>query len=255
MNCSACGQSTGDNHRFCGYCGESVAHHESRRAAESVFHDSAPQVQRARLRLIRGGGGDGFVYALTEQEHPVGRTVGPIDFPDDPTVSPHHATFYYKGGRLFVRDETSLNGTFIRIHQPVPVVAGEVFLCGEQVLRFEPYRPLPVSIGEDAALFCGTPIDPWRFRVSQLLGGAKMGMALCTQDSVLTMGREACDMNFPHDRFISRHHARIDKQGDEFILRDLDSRNGTYFRLKQPVPLSNGDHLFIGRQLLRVEFI
>ena len=80
-------------------------------------------------------------------------------------------------------------------------------------------------------------------------------LAVCTSDPVLTIGREGCDLNFEQDRFISRNHARIEFREDSVLLRDLDSRNGTYFRLKEAVPLSHGDQIFIGRQLLRVELI
>ena len=36
-------------------------------------------------------------------------------------------------------------------------------------------------------------------------------------------------------------------------LTDLNSRNGTYVRLKAERELSHGDYIFIGRKLLRVE--
>ena len=149
----------GADHRFCGACGEPVQQPVPR-AAESIYHRSAPQVRRARLRLIRGDGGDSFTFQLNGKEHSAGRTKGPILFPDDPTVSPVHASFYYEDDRLWVRDTKSLNGTFVRINEPVPIEDGEVFLAGEQVLRFERYRPAPVVTGEDAAVFCGTPLAP-----------------------------------------------------------------------------------------------
>ena len=254
MTCHACGAPVATDHRFCGNCG-APAEVASSREAESVYHDSAPLVRRARLRLIRGDGGDGFTFQLNGTEHRAGRTDGPILFPDDPTVSPAHAVFYYQDGRLFVRDLGSLNGTFIRIHAPVPVVDGEDFLCGEQVLRFERYRAIPMSAGADGAMFCGTPAPPWKFRLVQLIRGAATGVAYCAGSSAVTVGREGCDLNFEHDRFISHYHAQVEEREGETILRDLDSRNGTYFRLKKEVPLSDGDYVFIGRQLLRVEFV
>ncbi|MCB9729644.1 MAG: FHA domain-containing protein [Deltaproteobacteria bacterium] len=255
MNCSACGHPVAPDHRFCGNCGSPMQPVAPTRAAESVYHDGAPTVRRARLRLIRGDGGDGFTFQLNGTSHAAGRAEGPILFPDDPTVSPLHATFYYRDGRLFVRDEGSLNGTYIRIHEPVPITDGEIFLCGEQVLRFELYRPTPVVVGDDGAVFCGTPVAVWRFRVVQLVRGSQEGLVYCARKRTVTIGREDCDVNFGYDRFISHYHARIEERDGEYLLKDLDSRNGSYFRLKQEVPLSNGDYVFIGRQLLRVEFI
>ena len=253
MSCTVCHRPVQDSHRFCGYCGSPTQPAGSSSRAESIFHESAPTVKQARLRLVRGEGREGRTFPLAGGLSGLGREQGQILFPDDPTVSPAHASFYYDEGRLFVRDEGSLNGTFARIQSAVPIGHGEIFLCGEQVMIFEHYQPLPVHIGTDAAIFCGTPVEPWSYRVAQLIGQKKVGLALCTSDPVLTLGREGCDLNFDQDRFISRNHARIEFQDHQVMLRDLDSRNGTYFRLKEPIPLSHGDQLFIGRQLLRVE--
>ena len=54
---------------------------------------------------------------------------------------------------------------------------------------------------------------------------------------------------------VEQRKARLETRGHETLLKDLNSRNGTYFRIKTEVPLSNGDYVFIGRQLLRVEFL
>ena len=253
--CHSCGHEVDTGHKFCGSCGSPLKEERVGRSAESVYESSAPMVHRARLRLVRGDSADGFVYHLQAQEHPVGREVGSIEFPEDTSVSAHHATFFYKEDRLYVRDEGSLNGVFLRLRDSVPIDDGEVFLCGEQVLRFDCYRPGAGPLGPDGAAFCGTPLVPWKFRVVQLLEGHEEGCARCCEKVAITIGREDCDLNFPLDRFISRYHSRIEEKGDEFVLRDLDSRNGTYFRLKREVPLSNGDQIFIGRQLLRVEIL
>jgi pSer/pThr/pTyr-binding forkhead associated (FHA) protein len=163
--------------------------------------------------------------------------------------------FYFDGDRLMLRDEDSRNGTFIRIREPVPIVDGEVFRCGEQVLRFDLWRPVPLSAGDDGAVFCGTPVSPWHFKVTQVLGGEAEGMVYCAVERTVTLGREDCDINFNHDRYISHRHTQIDWQDGRYVLEDTGSRNGTFFRLKREVPLADGDFVFIGRQLLRVELL
>ncbi len=207
----------------------------------------------ARLRLIRGDGADGFTFQLNSEEHTAGRVEGAILFPDDPMVSSSHATFLYRDGQLRVRDNGSRNGTFMRVYDPVRLGDGEVFLCGEQVLEFQSYRaPRPSAINDGAA-FGGTPMGPWEFRLVQQLQGGRTGRAFCSTKASVTVGREDCDMNFFHDRFISRYHSRIELQDGSAYLRDLDSRNGTYVRLNNETALKDGDYVFIGRQLLRVE--
>ncbi|MBI5544712.1 MAG: FHA domain-containing protein, partial [Deltaproteobacteria bacterium] len=39
-------------------------------------------------------------------------------FPEDPFLSPLHATFHFRDGKLFLRDEGGPSGTFVRIHGP-----------------------------------------------------------------------------------------------------------------------------------------
>ena len=59
----------------------------------------------------------------------------------------------------------------------------------------------------------------------------------------------------PEDPYLSPRHARIERRGDTFVLRDLDSVNGVYVRLREPVELVAGDMFLIGQQVLRFEVL
>lgn len=206
-----------------------------------------------QLILIRGDGNDGAIFPLDAAEVALGRTEGEITFPDDPGLSPLHCSFVRERENLYVRDEGSANGVFLRVHAPNALSDNQLFLCGEQVFRFERYRAIPVTVGLDGAVFGGTPVSPWRFRVVQLLAGGHTGLAFCARKRSMTIGREDCDINFYQDPYISHYHSRLEERGGQYILTDLDSRNGTFVRIGEQVPLQAGDHLFVGRQLLRVE--
>ena len=52
---------------------------------------------------------------------------------------------------------------------------------------------------------------------------------------------------------MSALHCKLEDNAGKLTLTDLTSRNGTYVRLKAEGSLGNGDYLFIGRKLLRVE--
>jgi pSer/pThr/pTyr-binding forkhead associated (FHA) protein len=54
---------------------------------------------------------------------------------------------------------------------------------------------------------------------------------------------------------MSATHARVeaDAAGARFSLTDLNSRNGTYLRLRSERELAHGDYVFIGKKILRVE--
>ncbi len=132
--CRSCSSAVPSGHRFCGRCGEAVP-------AEIVqlqtnFFSDMQDPAKAKLILIRGEGMEGLSFHLKAEQHVVGRE-GQLPFPDDPFVSKRHANFFYRGGKLTVRDEGSLNGVFVRVRGSVPIVPGDTFLAGEQVFRLD----------------------------------------------------------------------------------------------------------------------
>lgn len=64
---------------------------------------------------------------------------------------------------------------------------------------------------------------------------------------------EECDIPLPKDESVSRVHARLDRDGENWVLVDLDSTNGTYLngeRIRES-KLKNGDVIEIGDTKLR----
>jgi len=78
-------------------------------------------------------------------------------------------------------------------------------------------------------------------------------MCVAARGTALQMGREGGDLNFPADLYMSASHCKLEEAAGKFLLTDMNSRNGTYVRLKAEKELGHGDYLFIGRKLLRVE--
>jgi DNA-binding winged helix-turn-helix (wHTH) protein len=63
---------------------------------------------------------------------------------------------------------------------------------------------------------------------------------------VTTIGRWQDNDVVVKDRWVSRHHARILKQNQHYVVEDLDSKNGTFVngqRITAPTPLADGDVL------------
>lgn len=67
------------------------------------------------------------------------------------------------------------------------------------------------------------------------------------------IGRRQGDITFAHDGFMSDSHARIVRRGDDFILIDEGSRNGSYIRIKEQWKLDRGDYILIGRQVFQFD--
>ncbi|HZS38070.1 MAG TPA: FHA domain-containing protein [Polyangia bacterium] len=268
--CPYCNADVAPQHRFCGSCGRPVSSGapapapapapEVRKpggAAKTMFF-GAMQASRAKLILIKGEGMDGVSYMLSGTDHVAGRLEGAILFPEDPLLSPRHANFVYRDNKLFVRDEGSCNGVFVRIMRPQTVTSGATFLVGEQLLRVEAVPPETVPIpDEEGTYFYGSPKRPSKLQLVQMLAGGRAGMIFRAREDALTLGRENNDVNFPDDPFISGRHAIVSvsdtPQGPRFVIADQGSKNGTFLRTQDETPLFHGDYVFIGQQLLRVE--
>ncbi|PRQ05883.1 FHA domain protein [Enhygromyxa salina] len=207
-----------------------------------------------RLVVIKGEGGDGVTYHLSGTTHIVGRTQGDITFGEDVFLNPEHAKFSVQSGRLFVQDLSNNNGVFLRIKRPTPLDDGDLFLVGEQLLKIDS-APLPeYGPNESGTYFYGSPRPDGSFRVIQELAGGGQGLVKSATATTMSMGREGNDLDFPDDRFISGHHAKLDLSDDaKVLLTDTGSRNGTFVRIKGAQELFHGDYLFVGQQLFRVE--
>jgi pSer/pThr/pTyr-binding forkhead associated (FHA) protein len=267
--CPSCGAPLRPGFRFCGACGKptgaaptargapgaaggptGTGPHAARPAPSPLPHAPAGTVG-FRLTLVRNDGSAGTSYPLEKPEVVCGRTEGDVRLPDDPTVSPRHARFTRAGSALRVEDLGSLNGTFVRLKAPRRISAGEEIRVGRQLLRLE---PLPRASPP------GSDVRPWgsrdpgaRFRLAQLLEGGGVGEVFPLREGDNAVGREAGDVTFPSDRYVSARHARLEIRGEEITLADTGSSNGTFVRIAGPVELAPGDQLLVGSQLLRVE--
>ena len=248
--CKSCSTPVPMGHKFCGRCGAAVPPEILN--ARTQFFGQLQVPGKAKLILIRGEGVEGLSYQLNADQHIVGRN-GQLVFPDDPFVSPRHANLFYRGGKLVVRDEGSLNGVFWRLRGSVDITPGDHVLAGEQLFRIEGPPKANDGPAPDGTYFYSSPKHPAQFRIIQLLQGGAMGMTVCARSQALQIGREGGDLNFPGDLYMSASHCKLEEAGGKLTLTDLNSRNGTYVRLKAERELAHGDYLFIGRKLLRVE--
>jgi pSer/pThr/pTyr-binding forkhead associated (FHA) protein len=254
--CPNCGTEILAGNRFCGNCGTRLdAGGAAPGPAKTMFFGASQAPGRAKLTVIKGEGTDGVTYLLNATEHLAGRSEGAITFPDDPLLSPRHANFVYRDNKLHVIDEGSVNGVFIRIKAPVVLGAGALFLIGEQLLQVEPSPPdLGPQPDAEGTYFYASPKRPSKMKLIQRLRGGEIGMIYRSRSDTISIGREGNDVNFLDDPFISGRHAQISMTAEgQITLTDLGSKNGTFVRIGEEMPLENGDHVFLGQQLLRVE--
>ncbi len=90
-----------------------------------------------RVALIIGQDQDGSAFPLFGDAVILGRERGDILFPEDGYVSGTHARLSYRGGRFYLADMNSSNGTFLRIRGERLVRSGTFLLMGQQLFRVQ----------------------------------------------------------------------------------------------------------------------
>ncbi len=85
-----------------------------------------------------------------------------------------------------------------------------------------------------------------------VIQGRDQGTRYRLDEGTVSLGRGTNNSVQLHDTEISREHAELSRRGDVFVIRDLESSNGTFVN-GQPVKeceLASGDQLQLGRTLL-----
>jgi pSer/pThr/pTyr-binding forkhead associated (FHA) protein len=271
--CRGCGAKLSPGFRFCGHCGRPVdaapatpppaaAKAPGPLAGTALPAEpaaaprpapaprQAPEPASPRLAMVRYDGVVGQVFPLGRETVTCGRQTGEVLFPDDLTVSPRHCAFTVRDGRIRVEDLGSASGTFLRLRAPRPVQPGDEIRVGRQLLRLE---PLPRQAPAAGVVPWGSPDPGYRLRLAQLLEGGGVGEIFPLRGGENVVGREAGQVTFPSDRYVSARHARLEVGEGSATLSDLGSSNGTFVKISGAVELASGDQVLVGLQLLRLE--
>ena len=90
-----------------------------------------------RICLITGRDTTGNCYGVPSAGLHLGRERGDILFPEDGYVSGLHCRIHEEGGRVFLTDVGSSNGTFVRVNGQTSIPSGSLLLMGQQLFRVE----------------------------------------------------------------------------------------------------------------------
>ncbi len=161
-----------------------------------------------------------------------------VVIPDD-CVSSQHCELSVRNNRLYVKDLSSTNGTFINGHKIHP---GEYYLVA-------PANTLSLASPTHIRMeiITSRPSDEERIRETRTIHIEK---------DITTIGRdEDNDIVIPLP-IISRHHARIIREGDRLYIEDLNSTNGTFVngeKISGRVLLQPGAKISLGSYILNFE--
>ncbi|MEZ4370913.1 MAG: FHA domain-containing protein [Polyangiaceae bacterium] len=252
--CPQCGHQNKPGNKFCASCGYNLGALQSQPPAAPA-PAAGGSVASVMLTALRADGTEAGNYPLPDgQAITVGRDTGSI-FAGDSYLSPRHSTFTRRGNQLFIKDEASLNGVYLKLKPNMPwkLAFGDVFRIGQEIIRFE--ELIGQGTSPDGVKRLGSPAKGYIGRLALVIGRDTTGNAFPIPESGVHCGRERGDILFSEDGYVSGLHCRIARGDDgDVYLTDVGSSNGTFGRLKQEHPLTAGDILLMGQQLFRVDF-
>jgi ribosomal protein L40E len=207
--------------------------------------------------VLESADGQGAEFVLAHLENSIGGSAAHVGLGEDAYVAPHAATLAFVEEQLVLRDEGSANGVYVKVRQSAALQAGDLFLAGERLLRYDGPVELPPPVAGDPP-FLGAPrAQGTVVRVAEVLAGAKTGR-VCYRAGSISIGRAGCDMNFGSDARLGAKHAevRVNDDGTASLLDVAQEPTGVFLRVRaqEPVELQAGDVLRIGEQQLRIEF-
>lgn len=195
-------------------------------------------------------------HAIGEGETTIGREGAMVEFRDDLFMSPIHAKITDHGGRLSVRDLGSRNGTWVFLRSAQRLVDGDLVLIGSQLFQFKRLGyPGPHPPERDATRRMGSLVPSADIaRLTQLRSdGSERDIIQLSPGRDVIIGRENGDWVFPYDPSMSGRHAEIRSEDADFVIVDLESRNGVAVAVRGEVEVAEGSRILVGDKLLRVE--
>lgn len=208
----------------------------------------------ARITVLAGAAPVGMTFALGEGSLSVGGSGTDIDFSDDDTVAPLHATFSIEDGVLTLRDEGSSNGVFVRMDSAAAIGVDSTFRVAGQTLRIVATDDNRPHRWQDGTRLFTSPPRTGRFAVQQILENGLLGASASNSENNVTIGGPGASLVVTNDPTVSSRHARVYAAEDgTLVLEDNGTVNGTYVRASGSVALDHGALLWIGRQLIRID--
>ncbi len=187
----------------------------------------------------------------------IGRTRGTLLFPEDPFISPQHASLAVRDGQVLLRDDGSVSGVFVAISGQEAIPPNSYFCAGQRLFRYLGAIASPTAAPSEVTVY-GAPLPEGSqlYAVEELLVGGRSGCATLSGQPVC-IGRLDCDLSFPADEGLALRHCELVPSAQGAILRDLSAGLGTFVRLAPGVerPVKAGDQVRIGQAVLLLESV
>jgi pSer/pThr/pTyr-binding forkhead associated (FHA) protein len=180
---------------------------------------------------------------------------------DDEQVSRRHAVVRVGDDDVVIEDLGSTNGTWVnrlRIDSPVALHDGDVVRVGTTTLAVQlpPHAAVAPRAKADAEPeHEATAHEATALRCTLVVKDGPLAGLRLDVESKLEIGRQGTGCTL-EDTQVSRRHAVVRIAGDDVVIEDLGSTNGTWvnrLRIDSPVALHDDDIIRVGTTTLGVE--
>ena len=224
--------------KYCPYCGVRVGRPESRFCAVcgNSLEKPAIQLDASPILHIQQLGASPHRVPITKALVTIGREVtSDITIPNA-IVSRHHAELEEIDGAYWITDKKSTNGTMLNGQLLEPYQSQQ--LKSGDIIRIGDEQGNSVSL----TFYSGTTDAP-------ITGTINLGTTALTQQTTLSIGRDPeNDIHLDHP-VVSKRHAEVRPSATgQFVLRDLNSTNGTFVN-EQPL---HGEHLLADHDRVQI---
>lgn len=221
----------------------SSAGHTIPAAARDVGAPPSDPSARFTARLLLPEG-DRRAVDIGREPLVLGSGMDEIGLPGDPRATPGEAKLLWRDGRILLEPAPGAVNIYRRIEKEVKLEDGDVVLMGDIAATFTNVDP-------------GGAVDATR----QVLGGSSNApcgrLVFLRRDGSpgpvhdlpagkTVLGRTDGHLNFPNDTRLSRRHALFFASDQGVTVEDMDSRNGTYLRVRATQELRPDDALRVG---------
>jgi predicted component of type VI protein secretion system len=186
----------------------------------------------------------------------IGRTQGDLRFSTDANMAPLNARVFVQEGQLFIEDlSEGREKVFVRLTGGHTLQMGDIVIMGQQVFCFRE------KVGAMSAVtMLGATLNDIRNALDDSVAelvcidpqGRSSGQFPISWVET-QFGRTHGRYTFPNDRMMSGNHARILQRGEDFLLEDAGSRNGTLVSVRTKTALVDGSTVLVGSQLFRIQ--
>jgi pSer/pThr/pTyr-binding forkhead associated (FHA) protein len=175
--------------------------------------------------------------------------------PSDPNMSALHARISLEEGRVFVEDiSDGGESVFVRLSAAYTLEDGDIVIMGNQAFKFNENAALM-----SAATMLGATLPDISNAAGESVadlvqldtsGNAVRHYPLSSE--AVEFGRTKGTYTFAADKLMSRIHARVLQRGEDFVIEDAGSRNGTFVKVRGRVVVPVGSAVLVGSRLLRL---